>query len=127
MIQFLVDECLSPALLDVAQRFGYNAYHVTRRGWSALEDPQLLARVLAEDLTFVTNNWRDFHALLGRTEVHPGIIVILPNVRRERQVELFTRALDVLHEEDPPADLINTVLEVEEDGSVRIYEYPPES
>jgi hypothetical protein len=32
VIQFLIDENLSPRLVDVAQRFGFVAYHVVHRG-----------------------------------------------------------------------------------------------
>lgn len=124
MIQFLIDENLSPQLVKTAQAFGYAAYHVAHRGWSALTDPQVLRRVLAENLTIVTNNWDDFRPMLARTEVHPGIVVILPNVRRERQVELFTVALEAIRDHDPPLDMVNTVLEVHADGTVVMYALP---
>jgi hypothetical protein len=48
--------------------------------------------MMDEDLTLVTNNWIDFRPMLERLEVHPGVVVILPTVRRERQMELFPRA-----------------------------------
>lgn len=38
VVPFLIDECLSPALLEVAREHGYNAYHVTQRGWAAFTD-----------------------------------------------------------------------------------------
>ena len=60
MIQFLVDECLTLELVPVAAELGYNAYHVTRRGWPSRSDAFLLGRILDEDLTLVTNNWKDF-------------------------------------------------------------------
>ncbi len=84
----------------------------------------MLRRVLAEDLTIVTNNWIDFRPMLEREEVHPGIVVILPNVRRERQVELFTAALLTIRDYDPPVDMVNTVLEVDADGTVLMYRMP---
>lgn len=124
MIQFLIDENLSPRLVETANDFGYNAYHVAHRGWSSLKDPEVLRRVLAEDLTTVTNNWIDFRPMLEREEVHPGIVVILPNVRRERQIELFTAALVTLRDHDPPLDMVNTVLEVDADGTVVMYRMP---
>jgi predicted nuclease of predicted toxin-antitoxin system len=124
VIQLLVDECLSPDLVEVAREHGLNAYHVTRRGWSADSDPRLLARVLAEDLTFVTNNWKDFRPMIARTPVHPGIIALLPNVRRERQKTLLRAALAEITGADPPLDMVNTVLEVDSDGTVERYELP---
>jgi predicted nuclease of predicted toxin-antitoxin system len=125
VIQLLVDECLSPGLLDVAREHGFNAYHVTRRGWGSDSDPQLLAHILDEDLTFVTNNWKDFRPMISRTELHPGVIAILPNVRRERQMVLFAAALIEITSADPPLDMVNTVLEVDEKGHVERYELPP--
>lgn len=124
MIQFLIDENLSPRLTETAASFGYVAYHVAHRGWSSLKDPQVLRRVLDEDLTIVTNNWADFRPMLKREELHPGVIVILPNVRRDRQVELFTAALLAIREHDPPLDMVNTVLEVDADGTVTMYPLP---
>jgi Domain of unknown function (DUF5615) len=111
--------------VGTAAAFGYAAFHVAHRGWSAFPDPEVLRRVLDEGLTLVTNNWIDFRPMLERTEVHPGIIVILPNVRRERQIELFTAALAAIQEHDPPLDMINTVLEVDADGTVVMFPLPP--
>jgi predicted nuclease of predicted toxin-antitoxin system len=125
VIQFLVDECLSPELLDVARHHGFVAYHVTRRGWGADADPQLFAHILDEDLTFVTNNWKDFRPMVSRAELHPGVIAILPNVRREWQKELFAAALREITAVDPPLDMVNTVLEVDAQGTVTRYELPP--
>jgi predicted nuclease of predicted toxin-antitoxin system len=125
VIQFLIDECLSPALLEVAREHGCNAYHVTQRGWAAFSDAQLLAHMLDQDLSLVTNNWKDFRPMVGRTELHPRIIAILPNVRRERQVVLFTAALAEIRSHDPPLDLVNTVLEVDADAQVTRHTLPP--
>jgi hypothetical protein len=75
-----------------------------------------------EDLTIVTNNWIDFRPMLEREEVHPGMVVILPNVRRERQVELFTAALLSMRDYAPPIDMVNTVLEVDAEGTVVMYQ-----
>lgn len=126
MITFLIDENLSPQLTRTAQAFGHPAFHINHRGWSSLLDPQLLRRLLDEDLTLVTNNWDDFRPMLARAEVHPGAVVILPNVRRERQIELFTAALSAIRDHHPPLDMVNTVLEVDEDGRVVRYSLPDE-
>jgi predicted nuclease of predicted toxin-antitoxin system len=125
LIRFLIDENLSPALVDTAAAHGYAAFHVAHRGWAAEADPQVLRHVLQEDLTLVTNNWIDFRPMLERLEVHPGIVVILPNVRRERQIDLFHAALVAIHEHDPPLDMINTVLQVDADGTVTMFPLPP--
>ena len=127
MLTFLIDENLSPVLVETAREFDHVAFHINHRGWSSLKDPQLLRRLLDEDLTLVTNNWDDFRPMLRRAEVHPGVVVILPNVRRERQVELFTAALSAIRDHDPPLDMVNTVLEVDESGRVARYSLPEDS
>jgi hypothetical protein len=51
-------------------------------------------------------------------------VVSLPNVRRERQVELFTAALPSIPNHAPAIDMIDTVLEVDAEGTVVIYQMP---
>jgi predicted nuclease of predicted toxin-antitoxin system len=92
VIQFLIDECLTPKLVEVANRSGYVAHHVQYRQWKSREDQALLAFMRAEDLTIVTNNWKDFEPMLRREEVHPGAVV-LPNVPRQAQIDAFELAL----------------------------------
>ncbi|HEX2080000.1 MAG TPA: hypothetical protein VHG08_19940 [Longimicrobium sp.] len=65
--------------------------------------------------------------MLERQEVHPGIVVILPGVRRERQIELFTATLNAIREHDPPLDMINTVLERDQEGTVVMFPLLPVS
>lgn len=45
MIQFLIDECLTPRLVEVANRFGYVAHHVQYRDWKSKTDLALLAYI----------------------------------------------------------------------------------
>jgi hypothetical protein len=51
------------------------------RGWSGLKDLQLREVILGEEFVFVTNNARDFGKLMPETELHGGLIVLVPNVR----------------------------------------------
>jgi predicted nuclease of predicted toxin-antitoxin system len=120
-VKFLIDECLSPALVTVANEAGYEAYHVAHRGWSGLTDAQLLAHLLDQDLTLVTNNGSDFRALLGAVELHPGLIVILENVRRTEQVTRFRAALGAILGQDA---LTNRVVEVDGRLEVMMYDLP---
>lgn len=120
-MKFLVDECLSPALVTVANEAGYEAYHVAHRGWSGLTDGDLLKRALDGDMVMVTNNRSDFLALVGEIELHPGLVVILENVRREAQVACFRSVLAATGGAD---SLINRVAEVDGEHKVRIYDLP---
>jgi predicted nuclease of predicted toxin-antitoxin system len=107
-VRFLIDECLHTSLTDVANKAGHEAHHVTRRGWSGFKDHQLREVVLREEFVFVTNNARDFRKLMGESELHAGLIVILPNVTPALQCELFQRALV---EASKLPDMINKVLD----------------
>jgi predicted nuclease of predicted toxin-antitoxin system len=120
-MKFLIDECLSTKLVDVANAFGYEAYHVAHRGWASEKDRQILDRIVSEEFTLVTNNRDDFLALVGALELHPGLVVIVDNVRRSEQIRLFALALGELSRVD---SLINTVVEVSASGGVRFYELP---
>jgi predicted nuclease of predicted toxin-antitoxin system len=120
-VRFLIDECLTPRLCALAHEYGHEAYHVAHRGWGRLKDPQLLAKMLAESLVLVTNNRDDFVALIGDAELHPGLIVIVESVRRNEQVAYFATVLDAIGGRE---DLINTVVEVDGDRTVEVYELP---
>jgi predicted nuclease of predicted toxin-antitoxin system len=123
MIQFLFDEDVTPALRYAANERGYFAFHVQYRGWKGRKDSEILSRMLAEDLTLVTGNWKDFRPMLKREEVHPGAIS-LPDVPRADQLRLFSAALDHIERSTPPLDMINTVLIVAEDGTIDAREIP---
>jgi predicted nuclease of predicted toxin-antitoxin system len=123
VIQFLVDECLSPGLVRVANAYGYVAFHVTHRGWPARPDAFLLRQILAEDLTIVTSNWQDFRPMLRRAELHAGAVV-LPSVPLTEQLELFDLALETISGNDPPLDMVNTVVAVNVSGLVTVYGFP---
>jgi predicted nuclease of predicted toxin-antitoxin system len=123
VIQFLIDECLTPKLVEVANGFGFVAHHVQYRDWKSRTDQALLRFIREEDLTIVTNNWKDFEPMLRREEVHPGAVVI-PNVPRAAQIAAFQLALRAIQGIDPPLDMINTVVEVDEEHVVRVYPLP---
>jgi predicted nuclease of predicted toxin-antitoxin system len=120
-MRFLIDECLSPALAEAAHRAGFEAYHVAHRGWSGKTDAAILERVLNEELVLVTNNRDDFLALMGGVELHPGLVVVLENVRREEQVRLFGLMLEVA---GTMTSLINKVVAIGADGRVSIADLP---
>jgi predicted nuclease of predicted toxin-antitoxin system len=120
-MKFLVDECLSPHLVSVANGRGFEAYHVAHRGWGGLTDAELLEHLLAEELVLVTNNRDDFLDLVSGVELHPGLVVILENVRRARQIDLFESGLDAL---SSMASSINKVVEIDANGKVTVFELP---
>lgn len=107
-MKLLIDECLHTSLLDIAHAAGHIADHVNYLGLGGLKDWELMSKILENDYTFVTNNRSDFLALHGREALHPGVIIIVPNVTPELQEELFRAALKHIG----TRDLTNTVVEV---------------
>ncbi|HXY08336.1 MAG TPA: DUF5615 family PIN-like protein [Terriglobales bacterium] len=107
-MKFLIDECLHTSLVQVAQAAGYMADHVNYLSLGGLKDWQLLPVIRQRELTFVTNNGADFLALLGKEPLHPGMIIIVPNVTPVLQREHFGAALDHIG----ARDLTNSVVEV---------------
>ncbi|KPL51633.1 toxin-antitoxin system, toxin component, PIN family protein [Prosthecomicrobium hirschii] len=115
---FLIDECLYPGLVGVANARGHHATHVVHRGLQGRRDEHLMPFILQGNFIFVTSNTRDFLRLYAREAIHPGLILFLPgNLDRDLQAEFFAIALDTVEAMD---DLINKVVEVRSDRSVTI-------
>jgi predicted nuclease of predicted toxin-antitoxin system len=123
VIQFLIDEDVTPRLHDVAVARGYNAYHVQYLNRKGAADHVHRRRMLDESLTLVTGNWRDFQPMLQRAGIHPGAIS-LPSVPRADQIRLFEAAIDYIEAGQPPLDTVNTVLVMDEHGRVAEFEIP---
>ena len=120
-MKFLVDECLSPSLVNRLHRAGYQATHVThlkKGGWS---DQALMTVILDADWTFITGNAFDFRGpadtpgtsgAYSGAQIHAGLICLNRphNDSRRIQLELLEEALSELN--DLEGDLVNRVLEV---------------
>ncbi len=120
-MRFLVDECLHKDLVKIAHAAGYEAYHVVDFGKAGAKDYQLREIIVKEEFVFVTNNAKDFKRLLEKTELHPGLVIVVPNVRPSIQDELLRSALDEIAK---LPSLVNKVLEIWSNNDVRIYEMP---
>jgi predicted nuclease of predicted toxin-antitoxin system len=112
-VRFLIDECLSVELVDVAGQGGYEARHVAHVGKAGWKDWNVARYALDGDLVLVTNNAGDFRRLYAAASLHPGLIILIPSVSRRLQRQLFRFALDELA---AIGDLVNRVLEVDFDG-----------
>lgn len=120
-VRILIDECLHTSLTTVANEAGYEAHHVVYRGWAGLEDHELRSIILREEFVFATNNGRHFRELLGETELHPGLVTIVPNAKPRIQRELFLLALRRI--ESLPS-MVNSVVELYTTEDVRISDLP---
>lgn len=120
--RFLFDECLTADLVAVARNFGHIASHVRYINRLGASDQDVTRWAIEHDHAVVTNNRRDYLRIYRDLDLHPGLVVIVPNVSPPRQCHLFDLALLAIETE---ADLINRLVEVAEDGIVTISDYPP--
>lgn len=137
-MKFLVDECLSPRLVKLAQEKGYGeSTHVVWRKLAGKKDWELKSTILEGDWTFVTRNSVDFRGptsnpgsrgQYAEVVIHAGLICLNgpEGLTVDVQLELFERALEELAVD---GDLINQVLEItlEEDQELHVLRYslPP--
>ena len=118
---WLIDECLSPKLADLATERAEFAWHVNHRGLRGRLDPFIARWCVERDLVLVTNNARDFRRIYAGLELHPGLVVILPKVERPDQVRLFGIVLQRIETEP---DLINKLVEIDAAGTITILDWP---
>lgn len=132
-MKFLVDECLSPVLAELAQKRGYpESSHVLYRGKGGIKDWDLMPFVLGQDWTLVTRNSYDFRGPpeaagtkgeYKTAEIHAGLVCLnAGDMDLELQLELFGYALDALEQD---VDLVNQVLEISlsEIGEIEVLRY----
>jgi predicted nuclease of predicted toxin-antitoxin system len=120
-VRFFIDECLSPQLAIRLNNTGrHDAVHPLHVGRRGEPDHRVLAWCIVEDRIMVTENARDFRRLVGKTELHPGLI-ILPSVDREGTWTLLQATVAFLESRgDPMQTMVNHVLEVQESGELTL-------
>lgn len=140
-MKLLIDECLSPELVQIANRLGYEASHVVYLGLAGKPDWRIKDTALADDWTLVTRNSEDFRGSasnpgkrgqFANIDLHAGLICLNgPNgMDLDMHIEYFEAALDELKKLQPPNDLTNQVLEITHGGNpytVSIYPLPQSS
>jgi predicted nuclease of predicted toxin-antitoxin system len=144
-MRFLIDECLTPQLSDVANSRQYDATNIRALGMLGVKDWKIVPVLIQQNYVLVTHNSKDFRGLDGKDgkpgyltkeEIHPGLICLnaynssknktIP-MTKELQHKLFAIALDEIENQNL-SDLINTVIEIDYDGTdvtVTLYEAPP--
>lgn len=115
--RFPVDENLPPLLVGPARARGFEAAHVNHLGLRTEVDWDLLRVVAAQDWVLVTNNAIEFRGRCREIELHPGVMFLVPAMRRDAQLRLFKAALE--HVQNHP-DLVNTALDITLDGEGRL-------
>ena len=121
-MKFLIDECLSPDLVAVAQGRGFGeSSHVVWMGKAGWKDWELKRFILEGDWTLVTRNSVDFRGpadnpgtggQFADVPLHAGLICINgpDGMTAEVQCELFEAVLD---EFGGVQQLVNEVVEVD--------------
>lgn len=128
-MKVLIDECLSPVLVELALEAGCaGSTHVTWLGMSAAKDWAVARRAVDDGFVLVTHNRLDIK-LYGRGTLHGGLVVLNAAhgmVDRDQQRRLFALALARLAGPEPSGSgFYNEVLEVTlaVDGAVTIRRY----
>lgn len=74
-MRLLIDEDLSPKLVERLAQKGVFAQHVAHVGLRGRSDSAIWRHGFAADATVVTTNAGDFLALAAGIDLHPGLIV----------------------------------------------------
>jgi predicted nuclease of predicted toxin-antitoxin system len=95
-VKLWIDECLSPTLVERANRRGYWATCNRDRDLLGASDKALHKRVMNEEAVFVTNNEADFVALYRQVDLHTGLLILPQTEKREALWPLLDAALDYI-------------------------------
>jgi hypothetical protein len=94
-IRLLIDECLSASLAAVAKERGVSADfgpHIGLAGW---QDWNISTFAFERDYSVVTNNRRDFLREYLKYDLHNGLVVVVPYVARQQQIDLSRDCLTI--------------------------------
>jgi hypothetical protein len=139
-VKFLIDECLSLDLVEVARGRGFvESSHIVWMGKAGWKDWELKSFILEGDWTFVTRNSVDFRGpannpgtggQFASVPLHAGLICINgpDGMTAEVQCELFEAVIDEIGH---VRQLVNEVVEVDlesldDEFTIRRYPMPEE-
>lgn len=123
-MKFLIDECLTTELVLAANRQGYEAQHVAHVGKAGWKDWNVAKYADDGEFVLVTNNATDFRRLYAAKMLHPGLIIILPNVDRTGQLKLFEATILALVDAGEPINQAWEVNLVGDDAVLAVYDLP---
>lgn len=125
-----IDECLSPSLVERANRRGYWATCNRDRDLLGVRDEALHKIVIDEEAVFVTNNEADFVVLYRQVDLHTGLLILPQTDGREAQWPLLDAALDYIEGQAGVATetaaewMLNKRVEAALEGTVRHADLP---
>lgn len=123
-MKLLLDENISPRVAEELRRDGLDVCGVRDRGLLEAPDHAVLEWAFLDDRILVTKNVGDFEKLASARELHAGIVFLEDgDLDRSAQLSTLRRVVDLLRGE---RDLINRVLRVFLDGTIRFDDLPDE-
>jgi len=123
-VRLLVDENLSPTLVQRLASVGVPAIHVAHCGLSGATDPVVWRYAYENDLVVVTSNAGDFIRLAEGVDLHPGLVVLRAgHLSREEQWAWLEPVARWLVEEGQ--DLANRGVVVTGKGKFTVRDLPP--
>ncbi|MEO1376100.1 MAG: DUF5615 family PIN-like protein [Cyanobacteria bacterium J06635_10] len=126
-MKFLVDEDLSPSIARyLCEQMLVDAVAVRDRNLLNTPDYEILEYAFEEERILVTANIKDFEHFATLREIHAGIIFICDgSLLRTEQMEVVNVAVNaILAEVEAGRDMINRVLYVETDRSLKFENLP---
>lgn len=123
-MNLLVDENLSPELVQRLAARGVAAVHVAHIGLPGASDPELWRHAFEHDQIVVTINAADFLVLAANVELHPGLVVLrtVGGLTREEQWAWVEPVIDRLLATGET--LVNKVVVVNAKGKFSILDLP---
>jgi predicted nuclease of predicted toxin-antitoxin system len=124
-VKLWIDECLSPTLVEGANRRGYWATCNRNRDLLGASDKALHKRVIDEEAVFVTNDEADFVALYRQVDLHTGLLILPQTEKREAQWPLLDTVLDYIEQlakaggETAAEWMLNKRVEIDLDGAAK--------
>lgn len=118
-MRLLLDEHISPALVQRFAGMGVYALSVPHVGLAGATDEMVWKYALANDLIVVTANARHFLPLAGQ-EIHPGLIVLRENgLTRDEQCERLEPAVQFVGKAEKDY-LLNQMIEITGPGKFEV-------
>ncbi|MCY4500420.1 MAG: DUF5615 family PIN-like protein [Alphaproteobacteria bacterium] len=126
-MKFLIDECLSPNLADIALDRGFpHSAHVNGIQLGSRPDSVLVRHAIDADYVLVTNNSADFTELMRHEPHHPGLICIdvVPGLMN---LSMQERLFELVLAKVTGQDLRGKIVEIRHtaSGKDRFSIYPP--
>lgn len=123
-MRFLIDENLSPTLVQRLAEREHPAEHVAHSGLQGTSDPELWQHAFDNDLVVITVNASDFLRLAADVALHPGLIVLRSeSVTREESWQWIEPV--IRHIDEHALDLTNKVIEVHGIDDFELRDIPP--